>query len=123
MTGLLLHQNDDVLILDKRLDAGTHAVEGGVTLKAAIPTGHKVARHNLPVGLAIKKYGQIIGYAQVDIAKGDHVHSHNCSFGSHGNTVQFGADLEAAIAAVPSGSGRVFQGYHRNATGGLAPAI
>lgn len=42
-----------------------------------IPLGHKIALRDINKGKLIKKYGQIIGIAFVDIKKGDWIHTHN----------------------------------------------
>jgi (2R)-sulfolactate sulfo-lyase subunit alpha len=48
-------------------------------LKAKQPTpiGHKIALRDLRKGDTILKYGEDIGRAIADIAKGEHVHVHN----------------------------------------------
>ena len=42
-----------------------------------VPIGHKVALADIKRGDTVWKYGQDIGKAVSDIAKGDHVHVHN----------------------------------------------
>jgi len=42
-----------------------------------VPIGHKVALTDIKRGDTVWKYGQDIGKAVSDIAKGDHVHVHN----------------------------------------------
>lgn len=42
-----------------------------------VPIGHKVALVNIKAGDTIWKYGQDIGIAKADIARGEHVHVHN----------------------------------------------
>ena len=43
----------------------------------AIPRGHKLAVAPIAAGDAIMKYGEVIGKASADIARGAHVHVHN----------------------------------------------
>jgi (2R)-sulfolactate sulfo-lyase subunit alpha len=43
----------------------------------AIPIGHKIALTDIKKGATVWKYGQDIGKAVADIAKGEHVHVHN----------------------------------------------
>lgn len=50
-----------------------------ITLRAAIPYGHKVALAVIAVGDAIHKYGIRIGHATHPIAVGDWIHLHNCA--------------------------------------------
>ena len=42
-----------------------------------IPVGHKVALGDIKAGDTVWKYGQDIGQAKANIAKGEHVHVHN----------------------------------------------
>ncbi len=48
-----------------------------LTARQAAPLGHKIALKDLKKGDTIVKYGEDIGRAVADIAKGDHVHVHN----------------------------------------------
>lgn len=43
----------------------------------AAPIGHKIALSSIKKGETIYKYGEDIGRATSDIAKGEHVHVHN----------------------------------------------
>lgn len=49
-----------------------------LTANTDIPIGHKIALKNLKAGDAAIKYGEDIGKITADVAKGDHVHTHNC---------------------------------------------
>jgi (2R)-sulfolactate sulfo-lyase subunit alpha len=42
-----------------------------------VPIGHKIALTDIRKGDTVWKYGQDIGVAVADIAKGEHVHVHN----------------------------------------------
>ncbi|MBR3369741.1 MAG: altronate dehydratase [Rhodobacteraceae bacterium] len=87
-----------------------------LTLKGVAPAGHKIARRPMPIGAAVIKYGQVIGYATTDIDIGAHVHGHNCAFGAHGRDYTPGAGLDAARAALERHRNlpaMQFQGYHR----------
>jgi altronate hydrolase len=54
---------------------------GGVTVRDAIPRGHKIALRPIPAGSAVVKYGSSIGTATADIPPGAHVHTHNLASG------------------------------------------
>ncbi|MDE0591527.1 altronate dehydratase family protein [Halocynthiibacter sp. C4] len=110
---LLLHPSDNVAILTARAGEGDDPLGIGAPLPKAVSSGHKIAREALAQGAEVYKFGQLIGYATEDIPAGAHVHSHNCAFGDHGQTYEFGADLEKAQAAIPSMEGRTFMGYRR----------
>ena len=84
---LLVHNKKDTVgvIVVEGLKAGT-AMLGVVTsnnsairlkAKMAIPIGHKIALTDIKNGDTVWKYGQDIGKAVADIAKGEHVHVHN----------------------------------------------
>ena len=48
-----------------------------LTSKEGAPIGHKIALNDIRKGDTIVKYGEDIGRAIADIAKGAHVHVHN----------------------------------------------
>ncbi|MEC7668311.1 MAG: UxaA family hydrolase, partial [Pseudomonadota bacterium] len=110
---IVLDPKDDVAILTAKAGAGDDPLGLGTSLDASVAQGHKVARHGLAKGAAIRKFGQIIGYATADISAGEHVHSHNCAIGDHDRGYEIGADLEAAKAAVAPQKPMTFQGYRR----------
>jgi len=70
---------DNVATALAPLDAGAAVAVGAVavTLKDAIPRGHKFAVRAIAAGEAVIKYGQPMGRATVPIAPGQHVHVHN----------------------------------------------
>ena len=111
---VLLNPADDVGTLVRPAKAGETVVSGAAQLSADVAPGHKIAAKAIASGMAIRKFGQIIGYAATDIAAGEHVHTHNCTIGEHDQDYQIGVDLAAARAAVPSGTERTFQGYRRS---------
>ena len=79
---LALHEDDDVAVALRDLPAGPARLKSGatigpLTLTAAIPLGHKVARHAMAPGHHIRKYGAVIGEATAPIATGEHTHVHN----------------------------------------------
>ncbi|WP_180898162.1 UxaA family hydrolase [Martelella soudanensis] len=101
---LRLHAEDNVCIALADLKAG----EAGAG--EAIPRGHKMALTAIPQGAFVRKYGQIIGVATVDIAAGTHVHTQNLGVGT-----ERGGDVDAgAIQPVTPASVRdTFMGYKR----------
>jgi len=77
---LLLSPEDDVLVARCPLPAGTVVALGGgleSMLAAALPAGHKIARHAVAEGARVLKYGAPIGRATRAIAAGEPVHTHN----------------------------------------------
>ncbi|MBB5223380.1 altronate hydrolase [Amaricoccus macauensis] len=112
-TPLILSPTDNVAILTVRAPQGAQPLGHGAPLDHPVSPGHKLARTDIAEGGAIVKFGQIIGYATKPIAEGEHIHTHNCSFGAHDQDYEIGADLEAARAAVPVLAARTFMGYRR----------
>jgi len=76
---LRLREGDHVGVLKKTVKAGTELANGNgsITTAVTIPAGHKIALEAVVDGEALRKYGQIIGFAEGDIAAGEHVHSQN----------------------------------------------
>ncbi|WP_298431353.1 UxaA family hydrolase [uncultured Jannaschia sp.] len=103
-----LSPDDNVVTATRALEVGT-TVET-TTAAALIPSGHKVATAAIATGDAIRKYGQIIGYASEEIAPGAHVHTQNCAFAATDHAYEFGTDLRP----VPPATGDTFMGYRRD---------
>lgn len=77
---LRLNPADNVVVARVDLAPGALA-EGNVTANDHVPAGHKVAVQPIAKGEPVRKYDQIIGFASIDIAPGDHVHVQNCAMG------------------------------------------
>jgi arabinonate dehydratase len=92
---VLLHPSDDVEVV----------VEGDRELR-----GHKIARHRVAAGQPVVKLGEIIGAASVDIASGDHVHTHNLSPVREPVTAD---DAATNLVPPPIVAPRTFMGYAR----------
>ncbi|MBD0274197.1 MAG: UxaA family hydrolase, partial [Acetobacteraceae bacterium] len=72
-----LHPADNVAVARARIAPGAPLGEAGLAAEAEVPRGHKVAVAAIAVGEAVRKYGQVIGFASRPIAAGEHVHLHN----------------------------------------------
>ena len=103
-----LSQDDNVVTATRALEAGT-PIEGGHAA-TLVPSGHKVATAPIRTGEAIRKYGQIIGYASAEIAPGEHVHTHNCAFRATDHAYDFGTDLRPVP---PASEHDTFMGFPR----------
>jgi altronate hydrolase len=79
MEYIQLHENDNVVVALKDLNAGqVISVKGKeILLKDVIKKGHKIAINDLDVSDHVMKYGSPIGHAIVEITAGEHVHTHN----------------------------------------------
>lgn len=107
-----LNPNDNVVVARHRIAAGTELAREGVRTLVDIPAGHKIATRPIPRGEAVRKYGQIIGFASADIAPGEHVHTHNVEMRDFARDYAFGADVRPT-AYVPEPERRTFMGYRR----------
>jgi (2R)-sulfolactate sulfo-lyase subunit alpha len=84
---LLVHDKKDTVgvVVVEDLKAGTNmmcvvtADNSSFNLKSKmdVPIGHKVALADIKNGDTVMKYGQDVGKAVANIAKGEHVHVHN----------------------------------------------
>jgi altronate dehydratase len=75
---IVISAADNVATALEALAPGTVLDEaGGVTVRDAIPRGHKVALRAIAAGSPVVKYGSPIGTATADIPPGAHVHTHN----------------------------------------------
>lgn len=57
-----------------------------------------MAAHALSAGQALRRYGQIIGFASQAIAAGEHVHVHNLAMGEFARDYAFGVDAKGQQA-------------------------
>lgn len=73
-----VHPLDNVAIVIQKggLPVG-YKLESGVTLSAPVPQGHKVALVDIAEDGTVIRYGEVIGYAVTNIARGDHVNERN----------------------------------------------
>ena len=65
----------DILVVDDK----------SIAIKNAVPTGHKFAIKPIKANENVIKYGYAIGHATVDIAEGEHIHTHNIKTNLHDN--------------------------------------
>jgi (2R)-sulfolactate sulfo-lyase subunit alpha len=79
MTAILLHPDDNILVVIAALSPGDPLLVDGETIPAhqSIGVGHKVARRPLSPGDKVLKYGAPIGSMIAAANPGDHVHLHN----------------------------------------------
>jgi len=108
-----LRPEDNLVVAARHLGRGDslHAAGREVTLRNPIKLGHKASIVDIEAGEAIRKYGQIIGFASADIPAGTHVHVHNCSARAFERDYAFANEVPAA-APVPA-EPRTFRGYVR----------
>jgi altronate hydrolase len=104
-----LHPEDDVVIARQVLPPGT-PIGGNVATAARIPAGHKIAVKAQAKGDAVRRYGQIIGFATDAISPGAWVHTHNLGMGDFSRDYAFGRDAKPTEPVATPAS---FQGIIR----------
>ncbi|UAL12663.1 UxaA family hydrolase [Caulobacter segnis] len=100
MKPILLHPDDNVLVLAEPIRAGQTIEIDGQALVAPgdVAVGHKIARRALVAGEKILKYGAPIGSMTAAAEAGAHVHMHNMKsdyIASHTRQVVGGTTGEA----------------------------
>lgn len=108
---LRLSENDNIAVAARKIEEGTPLVEG-VKAAARIPFGHKVALEPIAAGEAVRKFGQIIGFAKAPIEAGDWVHEHNVEMGDFERDYRFCEDARP-VNVLPVEEQATFQGYRR----------
>src|SRR5215469_8151600 len=102
-----LNPADNVVVARADLLPGSEIAGEGVRARTPVPVGHKIATAPIGAGEAVRKYGQILGFASAAIAPGEHVHTHNMAMGDFARDYAFGLD---AHAIEPVTSPAAFQG-------------
>src|SRR5690242_13457576 len=111
---IVLRAEDDVAIAKKEIPAGTvlEDADGRIEVRQDIKPGHKVARRPRRTGEVVRRYGQPIGFATMDIAVGDHVHTQNVAVGDRHQEYEVGTDVRP-VDYYPPTEMRYFDGYLR----------
>ncbi len=105
---IIINENDNVGVALRSLSVGECA--GEVCLSESIPEKHKFALTPIKRGESVIKYGNKIGIAAEDIAKGAHVHSHNLKTTlTESESYAFGGNVEYK----PEKSDLTFKGFLR----------
>ncbi len=107
-----LHPNDTVAVARADLLPGTTLAEFGVTAAGHVPRGHKITLKPVKAGDAVRKYDQIIGFANADLPAGTHVHTHNLEMKSFERDYAFGAEARPTDM-FPEAERATFQGIVR----------
>ena len=110
---VLLRADDNVAVAARPIPKGFALDLGDRTIEVREPIalGHKVSVVDIPAGEAVRKYGQIIGFASKPIPSGSWVHVHNVKADLF--TRDF-AHASEPCPALPKTDTRTFRGYLRN---------
>jgi altronate hydrolase len=81
-SAIRLHAADNIAVARVPLSPGQELEfpPDTITVRDAVPAGHKVALRTIGQGENLIRYGQVIGRASAAIAPGSHVHTHNVAF-------------------------------------------
>ena len=107
---LRLNASDNVAVAVDPIDVGVTAA--GVTALKRVPRGHKLALSPIAIGEPIRKFGQIIGFATVDIPPGEWVHEHNTGFHAFERDYAFCAEAKPEFV-LPVERQATFEGFRR----------
>ena len=107
---LELNDKDDVVIARQPVAAGTWLPEEQLKTLSDIPAGHKIAIRDIAAGEAVKRYGQIIGFATQSIRRGEHIHMQNLGMGDFEREYGWGEDCHTLP---PAGHQDTFMGIRR----------
>src|SRR3984957_862430 len=105
-----LNPADNVVVARADLLPGAEIAGEKVRALTHVPAGHKIATAPIAAGAAVRKYGQILGFAVEAIAPGDHVHTHNMAMGDFARDYAFGVD---AHPTEPAAGAATFEGIVR----------
>ncbi len=108
-----LHGSDNVVVAGHALEPGLHLPREDVRCGEKVPAGHKIATRAIQAGEPVRKYDQIIGFANAPIAPGAHVHTHNCAMGAFERDYAYGANAKPTDY-VPVPERASFMGYRRS---------
>ncbi len=77
-----LHATDNVAVARVALAPDSVIRIEGETIRVRdyVPAGHKVALRRIAAGEIVRRYGQNIGHAKVEIEPGQHLHTHNVGY-------------------------------------------
>src|SRR5688572_10786889 len=105
-----LNAADNLIVAVDQIDKG--AAIAGVTARARVPKGHKMAIVPIAAGSPIVKFGQVIGVAKGDIAPGDWLHEHNVGMAEFERDYAIGSSARS-LDMVPDAERAAFQGFKR----------
>jgi altronate hydrolase len=108
-----LNPSDNVVLALRAMTSGdplSPAAEA--TVVEDIPAGHKAATTRIRCTEPVIKYGQVIGFASVDIEPGRHVHTHNVVLHDFARDYAYGVDA-VPTALAPVAGRRTFEGFTR----------
>ena len=107
-----LHPSDNVVVARVDVPIGTQVPGEGITVRAQVSAGYKIAAKKILKGEPILKYAVTVGFAHVDIEPGMLVHSHNTEFREFDRDYAYATEFKP-VQALPESERATFQGYVR----------
>ena len=109
---LKLHAEDNIAIVKLPISEGSEFGVNGHAIKAldTVPFGHKIATVPIAKDEAIRKFGQVIGFATEPIEPGQWVHTQNVTPGELSLDYAFASEIPAAPEPILD---RTFMGIRR----------
>jgi altronate hydrolase len=104
-----LSPEDNVVIARATLLPGA-PIGDNLAAKQRIPAGHKIATQPIQPGEAVRRYNQIIGFANTPIGIGEHVHTQNMEMGDFSKDYAYGVDAKPTDYITPQAT---FMGIRR----------
>src|SRR5688500_1864162 len=109
---IFLHPHDNICVAARTLEVGQtiQAGEYRVRVRETVRMGHKLAIATIRQGDAIRKYGQVIGFATEEIPPGSWVHVQNLALSDFARDPASATETPAPPEPIV---GRTFDGYRR----------
>jgi altronate hydrolase len=107
-----LHPDDNVVVARTEVGLGAEIPGEGVTSRAQVAAGYKLATRPIVRGEPVLKYNVTIGFAAEDIAPGSMVHSHNIDFQEFHRDYAHATEYRP-VEPVPTAERASFQGIVR----------
>jgi len=108
-----LHPDDNVVVACRDIAIGDEVTVAGITSRAQVAPGHKLAARAIAKDEPIIKYNTTIGYATEDIAPGASVHDHNTELRDYARDYAHATQFEP-VAFLPETERATFQGIIRD---------
>ena len=109
---LRLHAADNLFVALDAVPPGT-AITDMLVARERIPKGHKVSAEPIAAGAAIRKFGQVIGFAGSEIPAGSWIHEHNVVMHDFERDYGFATEAGPPDALRQGEAPAFFQGFRR----------
>ena len=108
-----LHKDDNVVVARRDVEIGEDIPGEGVSSRAQVPAGYKLAAVSIAEGEPVRKYNVVIGFATEDIPPGALVHTHNIAFRDYDRDYAHASEYKP-VEVLPPDRRATFQGIVRD---------